>query len=84
MIEIHLPEHISSPLELAEHLKRHADRPIDELASQIVDVLDEHEEVMDDMHRLRDVLVGFGALEESDTTTGLLDLLEVLLPAAEA
>ena len=37
----------------------------------------------EELYRIRGALVAFGALTEDDVTTGLADLIEVLLPAEE-
>lgn len=52
-------------------------------ADGVDDRLREHTEMVGDEHRLRDILVAFGALSSDDRATGLLDLVEVLLPPRE-
>lgn len=78
---ITMPAWVTTPHDLAAHLM---DGPAVELGRQLDDMLDEHRDAVADMEALRDLLIAFGALEPSDTATGLLDLLEVLLPPVMA
>jgi len=54
----------------------------EELA-ELVDRAPGGEEALDDMERIRELLVNFGALTADDLTTGLADVLENLLPPAQ-
>ena len=80
-VTVLVPSWVSTPTDLASHLM---DGPaFVELGRQLDEMITEHEEMAADMARLREILEGFGALMEDDRTTGLIDLLEVLLPGRE-
>ena len=61
------------------------------LGEKLQETLDQHELLMDsdlqpmldDWLRLREILVAFGALAKDDHTTGVLDIVEILLPPTE-
>lgn len=58
---------------------------LDLLTEDTVDQrLKEHTEMVTEEHRLRQILVDFGALDPGDEITGPLDILEILLPPREA
>ncbi len=78
-----IPSHVSDLRELAIHLleREHIDREWFNVLCDQCGVDETIEAYEADAGRLRDTLVNFGALAEDDTTTGPLDLLEVLLPA---
>jgi hypothetical protein len=80
-VTVSIPSWVSTPTDLASTLM---DGPaFVDLGRALDDLIDEHQQATEDMARVREILVLFGALVESDTATGLVDLLEVLLPGSE-
>jgi hypothetical protein len=80
-VTVQIPSWVSTPTDLASTLM---DGPaFVSLGRQLDDMLVEHKEMLDDMVRIREALIAFGALAEDDRNTGVADLIEVLLPAVE-
>lgn len=81
---INLPEWATTLGDLGDTLRSDGDHPLNELGEQLLDLIDDHKRMADEEEEVRLVLIGFGVLEDGDTTTDRAALLAMLLPASKA